>query len=253
MIPCRMHFGFAVCNAGTEDVLHKLHALIFISFIPFLMEALERCWSLRHCSMARWFDSCLILHSNPRNTRGAVISYKPGHTGKYRSVVFSQCSQSWGVVRFLEYLHNCLLPPSAMVAVAWWGYPESWHGFSPVALCPKCVEESPWRRLPLFPYHQNCLLCSRWHLLESTHRKKCCSVSYSTSLKASLSLQCTVFAFKCVPSSPPATCGVFRVSTMCYKPTLWKNIRSTTEQQEETRIPDAATEREQANTWSQKP
>lgn len=48
-------------------------------------------------------------------------------------------------------------------------------------------------------------------------------------------------------------CSVFKVSTTCYKPTLRRNIHNTTEQQEETHIPDAATEREQANTWSQKP
>lgn len=74
-----------------------------------------------------------------------------------------------------------------------------------------------------------------------------------TSLEASLSLQCTVCASNCIPSSPPATCGVFGVSTACYKPTLWRNSHNTTEQQEETRVAEAVTEGVQANAQSQKP
>lgn len=60
-------------------------------------------------------------------------------------------------------------------------------------------------------------------------------------------------ASKCIPSSPPAAWGVFRVSRTCYKPTLRRNTHNTAEQQEETHVPDAVTEREITNTSSPKP
>ena len=54
----------------------------------------------------------------------------------------------------------------------------------------------------------------------------------------------------CIPSSPPAVCGVFRASTTCNKLTLMRNTHCTAEQQQEAHTPDAAAETEQANAWS---
>lgn len=221
------------------------------------METLERCCSLKHYSTALvWLVSGFIFMSQEYMWGcDKVISMYIWGNWSTELWYLASTLRAVRVVRAdslnLYVISSCLLLPWLL----WHDEVTQSHDMTlhRLPFAQGLLMKSRWGRLPLLSYHQNFLLCSCWRLLWSTRRKKCCSVSYSTSLKASLNLQCTVFASKCVPSSPPATCGVFRVSTACHKPTLRRNIHNTTEQQEETHVPDAATERVQANTWSQKP
>lgn len=124
---------------------------------------------------------------------------------KHRSAVFSQHSQIHEMVCVsslnLFVIFCCFLLPRLL-----WHDKVTWSrdvALHRLPFAQGLLMKSHWRRLFLLAYHQNFLLCSWW--LWSTRWKKCCSVSYLTSHKASLSVQRTVFASKCIPSSPPAS------------------------------------------------
>lgn len=172
---------------------------------------------------------------------------------KHGSMVFNSHSQSLesGLYSFHETLCSFLLPSSVTVVVEWWGCSVMMCLFTSCPLPKDC-----WWRVTgedFLSYHIT-------KTFFSVHAGVCFKANVGSAVLFPIpplwklpSAKCTVCASKCIPSSPPATCGVFRASTTCYKPTLRRNIHYTAEQQQETHVPDAATEPEQANTWSQKP
>lgn len=100
--------------------------------------------ALQHCSLV-WLMSGFTFTSQEYTwSCDKLISiYIRGSWSTEVWYLASTLRHESGACRFLEPLRNVLLPPSAVVAVAWWVYPESWHGSSPVALCPRSVDEEP--------------------------------------------------------------------------------------------------------------
>lgn len=143
--------------------------LIFISLILFLMETLERCWSVKHYSTALvWLVSGYTFTSQ-EYTWGCDKLISMYVWGSWSTEVWCLAS-TLRAVRVvcadslnLYVIFCCLLLPWLL----WRDEVTQSHDMAlhQLPFAQGLLMKSHWGRFPLLPYHQNFLLSSCWPLL----------------------------------------------------------------------------------------